>query len=161
MRNLGFEIVRDQNGKQTTITPGPIAGSALMVGAFNELGSGMSYRWIDNDPGGFGRRRLLASRHRPQRNDEALRAILPGRGPGQGDIPNFAARKSRSKRFRELSSSDESPRLGSSDEVPGGLRGAGSGNGRRSGGSGARATVHESSDAAVGTGRAVGREDLS
>ncbi|MGH9443509.1 MAG: C25 family cysteine peptidase [Thermoanaerobaculia bacterium] len=51
VRNLGFEIVRDQNGQQTTITPGPIAGSALMVGSFNELRSGMSYRWIDTDPG--------------------------------------------------------------------------------------------------------------
>ncbi len=48
--NLGFHIYRDQHGDLIRLTPSPIAGSALMVGAGTTLTAGHSYTWWDTPP---------------------------------------------------------------------------------------------------------------
>jgi photosystem II stability/assembly factor-like uncharacterized protein len=45
VRNLGFRLYREQDGKRELLTPALIAGSALKVGA--DLQSGESYNWWD------------------------------------------------------------------------------------------------------------------
>ena len=45
VRNLGFNIYRDDGGKRTQVNPQLIAGSALLAGADTVLKSGKSYSW--------------------------------------------------------------------------------------------------------------------
>ncbi len=47
--NLGFRIYREENGQRTRVTPGVVAGSALMVGERSVLTAGWSYTWLDVD----------------------------------------------------------------------------------------------------------------
>ena len=46
--NLGYNIYRDEGGKRARITPGMIAGSALLTGPGISLKSGRSYAWTDS-----------------------------------------------------------------------------------------------------------------
>jgi hypothetical protein len=47
VRNLGYNIYREQNGQRTLITPSLVAGSALLAGRQTELTAGLSYSWQD------------------------------------------------------------------------------------------------------------------
>jgi hypothetical protein len=47
VRNLGYNIYREQNGVRTLITPTIVAGSALLAGRQTELTAGLSYSWQD------------------------------------------------------------------------------------------------------------------
>jgi hypothetical protein len=51
VENLGFNIYREDGGKQTRINPQMIAGSALLVGAQTNLMSGRGYEWSDSVAG--------------------------------------------------------------------------------------------------------------
>jgi peptidase C25-like protein len=48
--NLGFNIYREEDGKQIRITPQIIAGSALLAGPRTVLTAGRSYMWRDRSP---------------------------------------------------------------------------------------------------------------
>jgi hypothetical protein len=48
--NLGFHVYREQAGERVRLTPGLVAGSALLVDARTELVAGHSYAWWD-EPG--------------------------------------------------------------------------------------------------------------
>ncbi|MEK6299799.1 MAG: C25 family cysteine peptidase [Acidobacteriota bacterium] len=50
--NLGFNLIRERNGKRTRVNSELIAGSALMVGEGTKLRSGYSYAWADDPPNG-------------------------------------------------------------------------------------------------------------
>jgi hypothetical protein len=50
--NLGFHVCREQGGQRLRVTPGLVAGSALLAGAGTELGAGQSYGWWDSSPSG-------------------------------------------------------------------------------------------------------------
>jgi uncharacterized repeat protein (TIGR01451 family) len=45
--NLGFNVYREENGKRALVTPGIVAGSALLVGARTRLEAGHHYNWVD------------------------------------------------------------------------------------------------------------------
>ena len=45
VRNLGFNIYRDEGGKRTQVNPQLIAGGALLAGSDTILRSGKSYSW--------------------------------------------------------------------------------------------------------------------
>lgn len=47
VRNLGYIVYREVNGKRVAITPSLIAGSALMAGSQTQLTAGMTYSWVD------------------------------------------------------------------------------------------------------------------
>lgn len=47
VRNLGFNIYREQAGNQIRVTPSLVAGSALLVGSTTRLTAGQSYSWFD------------------------------------------------------------------------------------------------------------------
>jgi hypothetical protein len=47
VRNLGYNIYREQDGVRTLITPTLVAGSALLAGRQTELTAGLSYSWQD------------------------------------------------------------------------------------------------------------------
>lgn len=47
VRNLGFNIYREQAGKRIRVTPSLVAGSALLVGSTTRLTAGRSYSWFD------------------------------------------------------------------------------------------------------------------
>ena len=51
VRNLGFNIYRDEGGTQVRINPSMLAGSALVTRLNTALTSGRSYSWIDKTPG--------------------------------------------------------------------------------------------------------------
>ena len=55
VRNLGYRIYREQDGKRTQITPSLVAGSALMAGRNTEIMAGLSYTWYDDLNGGRGK----------------------------------------------------------------------------------------------------------
>ncbi|HJQ25162.1 MAG TPA: C25 family cysteine peptidase, partial [Blastocatellia bacterium] len=46
VNNLGFHLYREQAGKETRLTPSPVAGSALLAGE-TPLTAGFSYAWVD------------------------------------------------------------------------------------------------------------------
>jgi hypothetical protein len=46
--NLGFNVYREEAGKQVRVNSQLIAGSAFMIGAGTSLGAGKSYSWFDN-----------------------------------------------------------------------------------------------------------------
>jgi hypothetical protein len=50
VRNLGYYVYRDQDGRRTRITPSLVAGSALMAGRDTVLTAGFSYTWYDQLP---------------------------------------------------------------------------------------------------------------
>lgn len=47
VRNLGFNIYREEAGKRIRVTPSLVAGSALLVGSTTRLAGGQSYSWFD------------------------------------------------------------------------------------------------------------------
>lgn len=47
VRNLGYNIYREQGGKRVAITPSLVAGSALIAGRQTKLTAGLSYTWYD------------------------------------------------------------------------------------------------------------------
>jgi len=50
VRNLGYNVYREQDGKRTRITPSLVAGSALLAGRQTALTAGFSYIWYDQLP---------------------------------------------------------------------------------------------------------------
>ena len=52
VRNLGFNIYREVNGRRTKVNSSLIAGSALMVGPKTRLTAGLSYGWLDTTANG-------------------------------------------------------------------------------------------------------------
>jgi hypothetical protein len=51
VRNLGFNVYREEGGKQVRINPSMLAGSALVTGLNTALTAGRSYSWLDKTPG--------------------------------------------------------------------------------------------------------------
>ena len=49
--NLGFNIYREDAGRQIRINKSIVAGSALVTGANVRLTAGWSYRWLDKSAG--------------------------------------------------------------------------------------------------------------
>ena len=47
VRNLGFNLHREQGGNRIRVTPSLVAGSALLVGSTTRLTAGQSYSWFD------------------------------------------------------------------------------------------------------------------
>ncbi len=47
VRNLGYNVYREENGKRVQITPSLVAGSALLAGKQTQLTAGFSYSWVD------------------------------------------------------------------------------------------------------------------
>lgn len=47
VRNLGYNVYREQNGQRVALTPSLVAGSALMAGRQTQLTAGLSYSWAD------------------------------------------------------------------------------------------------------------------
>ncbi|HEY1799727.1 MAG TPA: C25 family cysteine peptidase [Terriglobales bacterium] len=50
VRNLGFNVYRDQNGRRIRVNPSLIAGSSLMMRRADSRHSGKSYAWLDRNP---------------------------------------------------------------------------------------------------------------
>jgi uncharacterized repeat protein (TIGR01451 family) len=57
--NLGFNVYREQNGRQVRINPSLVAGSALLMKGALPKHAGRSYAWIDSSPGVAGASYLL------------------------------------------------------------------------------------------------------
>ncbi len=49
VRNLGFNVYRDQNGRRVRVNPSLIAGSSLMMRRADSRHSGKSYAWLDRN----------------------------------------------------------------------------------------------------------------
>jgi hypothetical protein len=47
VNNLGYRLYREQNGLRTRVTPSVVAGSALKIGANQQMTAGYSYSWFD------------------------------------------------------------------------------------------------------------------
>jgi len=50
IENIGYNIYREIGGKKKLITPAPVAGSALQIGAKEAMTAGSSYIWFDTLP---------------------------------------------------------------------------------------------------------------
>ena len=52
IRNLGYNVYREQNGQRTRLTPSLVAGSALVAGRQTAFTAGFGYTWYDDAAAG-------------------------------------------------------------------------------------------------------------